>query len=268
MKILLISTIIFFSLSNHTIANEFGDNNNRVPVMLFKGYAKFKMADYRGAQDIWLSLAEKGVGEAFFNLAILEEDGLGRPKNISKALEYYTSAANAGSRSAMYRLGLLYSEGINKDFNLANYWMKKASADGDIDAKEWLEYFTSTQKTLSNENDVGSFYWAENARTQGEYQLAREAFTKLSTQNHMRARTKLAWFWETGLGGPRNLTKAAQLFKLSAEQGDAEAQYALAIILQEGLVDKKDQKQATRWLEMAEKQGHAGAKQALIINQK
>ncbi|MFT6899044.1 MAG: TPR repeat protein [Paraglaciecola sp.] len=267
MKIFLISLLLFLGIPFSSIANEFGENNNRVSLTLFKGYAKFKMADYAAAQDIWLALAEEGVGEAFFNLAILEEDGLGTPKNLPKAISYYKSAANAGSRSAMYRLGLLYSNGVNKDLNHARHWMEKAAADGDTDAKEWLTHLSLRQEGR-DEYEVGSFYWAEQARINGEYTLAREAFKQLSRQNHIRARTKLAWLWESGLGGPRDLPKAKQLFNLSAEQGDAEAQYALAIILQQGLVDEKNELQAIKWLKKAAKQGHAGARQALNLSEK
>jgi TPR repeat protein len=268
MKILLISIILFVGVPHHSIADEFGENNNRVPMKLFKGYAKFKMADYHAAQDIWLALAKEGVGEAFFNLAILEEDGLGTPKNLNKALLYYESAANAGSRSAMYRLGLLYSDGLNKDLHNARLWMQKAATDGDKDASNWLKNDSLRQEGLIDEDEVGSFYWAEKARLRGEYTLAREAFKGLSKQDHITARTKLAWLWESGLGGPRDLKKATQLFKLSAEQGDAEAQYALAVILQQGLVGEKDGQQAIKWLQMAAKQGHEGAQQALNLIEK
>jgi TPR repeat protein len=268
MKIILISVFLFLSLAFSSIANEFGESNNRVSLTLFKGYAKFKMADYAAAQEIWLPLAEEGVGEAFFNLAILQEDGLGRPKNLPKALSYYKRAANAGSRSAMYRLGLLYSNEVNKNLNQARHWMIKAAADGDTDAKEWLTHHSLRQEGVSGKDDIGSFYWAEQARLRGEYTLARETFKQLSRQDHIRARTKLAWLWESGLGGPRDLKKATQLFKLSAEQGDAEAQYALAVILQQGLVDEKDESQAIEWLKKAAKQGHAGAQQALNLNEK
>ena len=65
------------------------------------------MAHYAEARQIWTALADRGQGEAWFNLGILAEDGLGEPRDGTEARRRYERAAQAGSRNAALRLGTL-----------------------------------------------------------------------------------------------------------------------------------------------------------------
>ncbi len=68
---------------------------------------------------------------------------------------------------------------------------------------------------------------------------------------------------EAGQGMPRDLDRAAKLFRQSAEEGDADAQYALAVMLQTGKGQALNPVEAESWLRRAAAQGHQSATAAL-----
>lgn len=113
----------------------------RPSIGLYKAYAEFKMADYDSARRIWQALAERDVAEAWFNLGILAEDGLGEPKDAELALARYRRGAEAGSVKAQYRLGLLHLDGrlTAVDTDQARHWFAAAAAAGDAEAVRRLE---------------------------------------------------------------------------------------------------------------------------------
>jgi hypothetical protein len=107
---------------------------------LYKGYAEFKMAHYAEAKQIWTALAERGVGEAWFNLGILAEDGLGEPKDAAEARRRYEKGAEAGSRnSALQLAALLQGNRLGApDLAAARHWLKRAAELGDEGAAAQL----------------------------------------------------------------------------------------------------------------------------------
>lgn len=62
-----------------------------------------------------------------------------------------------------------------------------------------------------------------------------------------------------GHGVRQDDQKAAELFRLAAEQGNAEAQYKLAVTLERGMGVPRDDAGALHWYGQAARQGHAGA---------
>lgn len=73
----------------------------------YKAYAEFRMARYAEARQVWAILAEAGNSEALFNLGILAEEGLGEPRNPTRAEALYSRAAQAGHFKARHRLAEL-----------------------------------------------------------------------------------------------------------------------------------------------------------------
>lgn len=65
------------------------------------------------------------IGKAYYN-------GENVQKDMSKAIEYFRSAAEKGYAAAQYKLGLCYENGngISKDIEVAKYWYKKAAKQG------------------------------------------------------------------------------------------------------------------------------------------
>jgi TPR repeat protein len=112
----------------------------RPSIGLYKAYAEFKMAHYASAREIWSALAHAGVAEAWFQLGILAEDGLGEPRDPARALDLYRRGGEAGSSKAQYRLGILHLEGrlLPADLRQARYWLAVAAANGDEEAARRL----------------------------------------------------------------------------------------------------------------------------------
>lgn len=230
---------------------------------LYKGYAEFKMAHYADAKRIWRALAERGNGEAWFNLGILAEDGLGEAQDAHRARLMYEQGAQAGSRNAALRLGLLLQGGKlgQPDVEGARRWLKVAADAGDQEAATHLAALTDPQGGGSiRDRELAE---ARRFEAEGRHADATAMYRKLADFGDVRGVTRLAWAYEAGRGVTRNLAEAARLFRVAAEQGDAEAQYALSVMLDTGAGQTRDADEALRWLRASAGQDYPPAVQAL-----
>jgi uncharacterized protein len=225
----------------------------------YKAYAEFKMAHYAAAREVWETLAEVGNGDALFNLGILAEDGLGEPKNMSKAEALYTSAARSDNFKAQYRLGLLYSVGrlLARDVEKARLYLTMATQHGDPDARTMLANLEGTSASIS------ALHQADLLDAAGQHTLAAAQYQTLADQGDALAQTRLAWLYEAGRGVTLNLSQAAMWFEVAAQQGQADAQYALSVMYRTGRGRDKDTVQSLCWLTRSAAQNHASAKAAL-----
>lgn len=229
----------------------------RPSIGLYKAYAEFKMARYAPARQIWEALAAREVSEAWFNLGLLAEDGLGEPKDAARALDFYERGARGGSAKAQYRLALIHLEGrlLAPDRAVAERWLEAAAAGGDDDAARQLAALRAGAR--------GDDYLAARLlESEGKVAEAASAYRRLSDHDHLRARTRLAWMHEAGRGVARDLALAADLFESAAERGDAEAQFALSVMLRTGAGRARDEAAAERWLRKA---AAAGLQEAQVL---
>ena len=62
--------------------------------------------------------------------------------NMSKAIEWYTKAAQLGDDDAMYNLGEIYEKGngVSRNIGKAKEWYKKAAALENVLAEERLSF--------------------------------------------------------------------------------------------------------------------------------
>lgn len=225
----------------------------------YQAYAEFKMAHYESARHIWQVLAGLGNTDALFNLAILAEDGLGEPRDLTKAESLYTAAAQAGGFKAQYRLGMLYSTGgtLAKDVSKARHFLSLAAAHGDKDAAERLAALDQPQRAPTELEQ------ADILSSSGQQAQAAALFRRAADAGNSRARTRLAWMHEAGRGVERSLEEAARLFEHSAEDGDAEAQYALAVMYRTGKGQTRDLGKSLVWLKRSASQSYPPAQAAL-----
>jgi hypothetical protein len=229
---------------------------------LYKGYAEFKMAHYAEAKQIWTALAERGVGEAWFNLGILAEDGLGEAKDPVEARRRYEQGGAAGSRNAALQLAvLLQSNRLGApDLPAARHWLKRAAELGDEGAARQLA-------ALEGRGDVApaDSRLAEARRLEGDGKLpeAIAAYRAIAEAGDARGLTRLAWLHEAGRGVPRSLDEAARLFRQAAEAGEAEGQYALSVMLDTGAGQARNPEEALRWLRAAAASGYQPAVELL-----
>jgi len=76
---------------------------------------------------MWLRRASKFEPDANFNLALLLLHTSSSPNKLAEAVALFAEAAEAGSRSAMFNLGVAYfkGRGVDVDFDLAEHWFTK-----------------------------------------------------------------------------------------------------------------------------------------------
>ncbi len=84
--------------------------------------------------DKTLDDARGGDAEAQYHLGFLYDNG----REFSKALEWYTQAAQQGHAIAQFRLGRLYimGEAVARDYAQAYVWLKLAEEQGYAQAAE------------------------------------------------------------------------------------------------------------------------------------
>jgi TPR repeat protein len=231
---------------------------------LYRGYAEFKMAHYAEAKQIWMALAERGVGEAWFNLGILAEDGLGEPQDPVEARRRYEKGGAAGSRNAALQLTvLLQSNRLGApDPAAVRHWLKRAAELGDEGAARQL---AALDGQATRPASVADRRLAEARRLEADGRLpeAVAAYQAIAAAGDARGLTRLAWLYEAGRGVTRNLDAAARLFRQAAEAGEAEGQYALSVMLDTGAGQARNQEEALRWLRASAASGYQPAIESL-----
>ena len=92
--------------------------------------------DYSLARVLYESAAAAGIDESLNQVGILYERGLGAPRDYSKALYYYRKAVEAGNAAANSRLGAMYVNGLGvpKDNRKACELFRTGATMGSPDA--------------------------------------------------------------------------------------------------------------------------------------
>ena len=119
----------FFSVAGKVYAENTG-------IGALKAYAVFKMGDYEKAHELWKELADEGNTTAMNNIGNLYENGLGFPRDMHTAVQWYRLSAEAGDRLGQLHLGTAYEQGagVPRDNYQAADWFRKSAEQGDPDA--------------------------------------------------------------------------------------------------------------------------------------
>ena len=106
--------------------------------------------DMNAAYQGFLLCAENGIYDAYFFLAVMEQNGnIGTP-NKTKAFQYFKAGAEGGNAMCMAYLGLCYHQGDGTTVNisLAEQWYERAVAKGLTVGKHFLaEFLLEREKT-------------------------------------------------------------------------------------------------------------------------
>jgi TPR repeat protein len=101
------------------------------------GLEAYRAGDEARALAIWLPLAEKGDFRAANGAGLVLKDGPKGLRDHGEAIRWLERAAEGGSRSAPYNLGLLHAKSdTHRDLPKAYTWMYVAEKRGDPDAVE------------------------------------------------------------------------------------------------------------------------------------
>ena len=96
--------------------------------------------EYSEAAAYLNSAADRGSIAAFYELALLYQNGAGVSKSTTTAFNYMLKAAEAGYTKAFREVGDMYrgARGVERDVVKAEYWYRKAIAAGDEKAQRLL----------------------------------------------------------------------------------------------------------------------------------
>lgn len=178
------------------------------------------------------------------NLGFLYEKGHGVPKDLAKACQWYSQAAERGYAKAQNNLGALYytGQGVQKDPSVAASWYRRAAAQGNASALNNLgicyEDGHGVARDLSEASrcyreaaDLGNMHAQTNAgfvyMVLENYEEAARYFRKALDQGSADAAHNLGALLENGLGEPKSLPGAEALYAKAAAQGLANSQEAL-----------------------------------------
>lgn len=194
--------------------------------------------DYERAFRLYQRSAEQGNSYAEYELAKMYRDGIGTDKNQEAAEEHYENAfrgfTSLESRShddkLQYRLGQMLHTGTGTkkdDTAAAEYW-KSSARLGNVNA----QYALGRLLLERGDNPEQAVAWikktAENGSAAAQYALGK--------------------LYRDGDCVPRNITKAMELFILSAEQKNEYAAYQLGRLYLAEEDIPKDVEAAVRWL--------------------
>ena len=182
--------------------------------------------------------ADRGFVPALYNIGRNYEYLL-KDKNLNKAIEYYTEAAEQGYLIAIHALSRIYKN----DHEESIKWLIKAAEYGD----------KVSQRTLGNCFRQGddlerAYYWYKKAANQGDSysQCCLGLFNEVS-----------------GLTNKEDYVKAAYWYELAAKQGFVLAQYNLGLLYKYGNGVEEDHNEAIYWLRKAAEQGYSDAEYEL-----
>jgi TPR repeat protein len=115
----------------------------------------------------------------------------------------------------------------------------------------------------SGQLQLTAFEQGMAASTLGDYSKALELWRVSADEGDRQAQFELAWLYMNGLGTAKNVEKAAEYFGKAAEQGQIEAQHKLGQLYLEGQGVPQDDAEAAKWLKAAALQGY-GESQLLL----
>ena len=164
--------------------------------------------------------ADMSNAEAQFKLAVLYHGNTGDPLDAEKALKLYRQSAQQGYDEAQYVLGLYYKDdltdipNVNIDFAKSAEWFKKAAVQNHTGALFHLALLYRNGDGVPKDN-IKSIKLCHKAAQQG----------------HDYAQFILGLYYSGGLKGmgeaAKDIAKAIEWFKKSAEQGNEEAKAEL-----------------------------------------
>jgi len=161
-----------------------------------------------------------------------------------------TVAANRGDPDAQNQLGVRYAQGdgVTRD---------------DVKAVE-LYRLAANQGFAKAETNLGDMYFFGRGGLNRSYLDALSWYLKAAQQDSADAQYRLGYMYEKGLGTAKDVQRAVELYRSSANHGYAEAENLMGILYAVGADGiAEDDKQAVAWYQKAADQGFAKAEKNL-----
>mgnify|MGYP001819462967 FL=1 len=254
--------------------------------MLESAQEDYKNGNYEKALKDATPLAKQGISAAQTLLGNMYERGRGVAKDYGIAIEWYMKAYKQGDVSAEYWLNLLHNKAtplscnsklvekillplaiegyppamnslcvdytmglcqLPQDFLLARAWCEKAAHHGLPSAKNMLDQTIPEMENhaVQRQNEIKQY---ERKASLGDL----DAHIKLGMMH---------FYGDTIQGVTKDYTKAAQWFRMPAENGNTEAQIYLGMVYQE----QGNLEEAEKWYRIPAESGNARAQLNLAM---
>lgn len=182
-------------------------------------------------------------------LGDIHYEGIDTPRDVKKAMGYYSDAAKLNHSGAQVALGniLLNGEdGVPAKKLQALQWYQAAAKNN----------YPSALYALGRAYDLGDGVPADQQRAMALYKSA-------ALGGNAAAKVSLGTYFYEGGQLPKDDAAARGWFEQAALQDDADGMFNLAVMLSKGEGGAKDLPQAWAWLRRAAQLGHANAPRAL-----
>ena len=195
------------------------------------------------------TLAERGEADAQSELGRRYEAGRdGVERDYDEAVSWYRRATEQGHAAAQAYLGFMYSagRGVGRNDDEAARWYRRSAEQGHA----------------LGQNNLGVMY-RDGRGVVRDYEESVRWFRRSAEQGNARAQTSLGAMYDTGRGLQEDDEEAVRWYRRAAEQGNPRAQYNLGVMYEFGLGIPRDRVEAARWYRLAADQGDADAQERL-----
>lgn len=210
-----------------------------VVAMLYKRGKAVKRSQQ--ASLLWLERSAKGgYAASQLRLGKLLSTTTASPEDLTKAVHYFTQAANQHEKEAQFLLALCYENGIGVTQNTqtALHWYNKAVEQG-LDAPTLTMTQAHEKLSLGNKASKPDDFTvlkmaAENGDKDAQFKVAMhyvngqdtiqddakaiDWLIKSAAQNNTKAMSYLAWMSMLGIGMPQNVSQAVTWFVSAHEE--------------------------------------------------
>ena len=149
--------------------------------------------------------------------------GLGIQQDYEKAFEWFLKSAKEGNKFAQYSLGNLYyyGNGTDKDLSHAFHWYMKSAEQGQ-------PYAAYAAAQMYNK---GEYVFKDENQAQEYYKQALTGFLELESKDQADDNLfyKMGTMYKNGLGTQKDMIRAIEYFKRSAEMNNTNAKRTLAL---------------------------------------
>ncbi len=181
--------------------------------------------------------ADKGHLAAMYLLAQHLFQGKGIRKDHRAAIQHLNYLVNHGCSEAFMLIGRIYAEGdVPRDYSKALECFKSAANNGVQNASEYVAKYTSIAGNYSIANSVYNkgFKFIKGSYPMVNSSEAFDLFKKYASANESGAYLNLALCYYNGVGTSVDLSMFIKCLEKSSSLGNPEAMYLLAICYQEG----------------------------------
>ncbi|KAF9277137.1 hypothetical protein BGZ88_001346 [Linnemannia elongata] len=203
-------------------------------------------------------------------------NGVGVPKDLTKAFEYMLKAAQKGLMPIYEEIGAMYfaGQGTPQDYEQARSWFLKSAHLGHPVSQYYLGIMYSQGRGVPID-DKTAFEWFLKSAEQGTrgrnmymhgkgvpqvYEKALEWFLKAAQKGDAAAQHSIGSFYAFGRGGvPRDFSITFDWVLKSAQQGYRSAQLDLGFAYKAGLGTSQNDIKAVEWFRKSAEQGDAVA---------